>query len=113
MHRIVTLLGRGDDLFGDRLATLPEVVLLDLKLPKTSGLEVLRRIRESEPTRLLPVVVLTSSDEEKDLVRSYELRVNSYIRKPVDFNQFVECVKQLGLYWLILNEPPYPKAEAL
>ena len=85
---------------------LPVLVLLDLKLPKVDGLEVLERIRSHERTRLLPVVVLTSSGEQDDLVRSYKLGVNSYVRKPVDFNQFVEAVQHLGLYWLILNQSP-------
>jgi DNA-binding response OmpR family regulator len=92
-------------LFGDN-AIKPQVVLLDLKLPKIDGLEVLRRIRENETTRMLPVVVLTSSDEERDVVRSYQIGVNSYIRKPVNFNDFAEATRQLGLYWLVLNECP-------
>ena len=85
---------------------MPLVVLLDLKLPKVDGLEVLRRLRENERTRLLPVVVLTSSDEERDLVEGYRLGANSYIRKPVDFTEFMEAMRQLGMYWLVLNEAP-------
>ena len=85
---------------------LPQVVLLDLKLPKIDGLEVLRRVRSEARTRRLPVVILTSSNEEKDLLSSYDLGANSYIRKPVDFDQFTDAVLQLGLYWLVLNEPP-------
>ena len=95
-------------LFGGEgsLPYVPQVVLLDLKLPKIDGLEVLRRIRESEQHRMLPVVVLTSSDEESDLMRSYKLGVNSYIRKPVNFTDFAEATRQLGMYWLVLNEAP-------
>jgi two-component system, response regulator len=85
---------------------LPQLILLDLNLPKVSGLEVLQRIRADERTRLIPTVVLTSSKQEEDLLGSYRLGVNSYVRKPVDFNEFVEAVRQVGLYWLVLNEPP-------
>ena len=87
---------------------LPQVVLLDLKLPKVAGMEVLERIRSEPRTRRLPVVILTSSNVESDLSRSYDLGANSYIRKPVDFTQFMEAVHSLGLYWLVLNEMPPP-----
>jgi two-component system response regulator len=85
---------------------IAQVVLLDLKLPKVNGLDVLRALRADERTRLLPIVILTSSAEEQDLVRSYGLGANSYVRKPVDFTQFVEAVRQLGLYWLAINQSP-------
>jgi two-component system, response regulator len=99
------LFGRGK--YADRdLAVTPAVVLLDLKLPKVDGLEVLRRLRADERTKLLPVVILTSSREEQDIANSYSLGVNSYVRKPVDFTQFAEAVSHLGLYWLLLNEIP-------
>lgn len=89
---------------------LPALVLLDLKLPKVGGLEVLRRVRSESRTRRLPVVILTTSMEEQDLINGYDLGANSYIRKPVDFAQFTEAVRQLGLYWLTLNEcPPSPR----
>ena len=96
----------GEGAYAGRDATrVPAVILLDLKLPRIDGLEVLERLRKDERTKFAPVVVLTSSKEEQDLVRSYKLGANSYIRKPVDFIQFSEAVRQLGLYWLVLNEP--------
>ena len=95
---------------GRDVTQLPAVVLLDLKLPRVDGLEVLRRIRTETLTRRMPVVILTSSKEEQDLAVSYDLGVNSYIRKPVDFEQFAQAIQTLGLYWLVLNEePPKPK----
>ena len=91
---------------GRDLSVMPQVILLDLKLPKVDGLEVLRRLRADERTKLLPVVILTSSKEQQDLVNGYGYGANSYIRKPVDFAQFLESVRQLGLYWLVFNETP-------
>jgi two-component system, response regulator len=98
--------------YAGREARNPVMVLLDLKLPKIDGIEVLRRIRGHQATEKIPVVVLTTSDEVKDKIASYELWANSYIRKPVDFDQFVETTRQLGLYWLVLNEPPPAKASS-
>lgn len=92
---------------GRDVADKPHLILLDLKLPRLDGMDVLERIRSDERVKLIPVVVLTSSREQEDLVRSYALGANSYIRKPVDFNQFVHAVQQLGLYWLVLNESPF------
>jgi two-component system response regulator len=91
---------------GRDLALMPQVVLLDLKLPRLDGLEVLRRLRADARTKLLPVVILTSSNEDRDRIAGYQLGANSYVRKPVDFAEFVEAVRQLGLYWLLLNQPP-------
>jgi len=99
------LFGRGAHQ-GRDLGDHPQVILLDLKLPKVDGLEVLRQIRADERTRLLPVVILTSSREEQDIVEGYSLGANSYVRKPVNFDEFLEAARQLGLYWLLLNEVP-------
>lgn len=92
---------------GRDISELPQVILLDLKLPKVNGLQVLEQLRAAPRTRHIPVVVLTSSNEEQDIVRSYDLGANSYVRKPVDFEQFLEAAHQLGLYWLVLNEVSY------
>src|SRR5437879_5190094 len=110
--------GAGDYFFGTGsyagrdLTVMPQVTLLDLKLPKIDGLEVLRQLRANELTRLLPVVILTSSNEEQDRVNGYGLGANSYVRKPIDFGQFMDAVRELGLYWLILNEPAQPTRRA-
>jgi len=99
------LFGRG--IYAGRdVKDMPVLTMLDLKLPKIGGLEVLKTIRQNESTKLLPVVILTSSTQEEDLLNGYKLGANSYIRKPVDFNKFVEIIKLLGLYWLVWNEPP-------
>ncbi len=94
---------------GRDIHDLPALVLLDIQLPRVTGLDILKHVREKPHTRRLPIVILTSSNEDEDIARSYDLRANSYIRKPVDFDQFVEAVQNLGLYWLVLNElPPRP-----
>lgn len=100
----------GTGAYADRdTGVMPVVILLDLKLPKIDGLEVLRRLRNDERTKFIPVVILTSSDEEQDIVQGYNLGANSYVRKPVDFDKFCEAVRQLKLYWFLLNEPPPTK----
>jgi CheY-like chemotaxis protein len=99
------LFGMGSYIERD-ISIKPSVILLDLKLPRVDGIEVLRRLREDERTKLLPVVILTTSNEERDMLDSYSLGCNSYIRKPVDFLQFSEAIRQLGMYWLLINEPP-------
>ena len=95
---------------GRNLNVMPHLILLDLKLPKMDGFEVLRQVRGAEHTKMLPVVILTTSNEDQDRVKSYGLGANSFVRKPVQFDKFVEAIRQLGLYWLILNEPaPVPR----
>jgi two-component system response regulator len=95
---------------GRNLSVMPQIILLDLKLPKVDGFEVLDRVRSSEATKLLPVVILTTSNEDQDRIRGYGLGANSFVRKPVEFDKFIEAVRQLGLYWLILNETaPVPR----
>ncbi len=102
----------GEGKYADRdTGLLPEIVLLDLRLPKIDGLEVLRRLRADKRTKLLPVVIFTSSDQERDIIEGYELGCNSYIRKPVDFAQFTEAVRRLGMFWLLLNTAPHGKRE--
>ena len=91
---------------GRDTSVLPQMVLLDLKLPKIDGLEVLRKLRDDDRTKRLPVIIFTSSSEEEDMIKSYDLGANSYVRKPVEFDQFLEATKQLGIYWLLLNEVP-------
>ena len=98
------LLGEGAHA-GRDLSRMPAVILLDLKLPKLSGLEVLQRLRNDPRTKLIPTVILTSSSEEEDMLKSYQFGANSYVRKPIDFGQFANAVSQLGIYWLLLNQP--------
>ena len=102
------LFGEGE-YAGRDIYSLPQVILLDLKLPKVDGLQVLEQLRNTEHTRNVPIVVLTSSSQEQDMMRSYDLGANSYVRKPVDFEEFLEAARQLGLYWLVLNEVPYAR----
>ncbi len=97
----------GTGIYADRdMSIMPALILLDLQLPRINGLEVLQRLRSDQRTKLLPIVILTTSNEQQDLINSYHLGCNSYLRKPVDYNQFVTAVQQLGMYWLLLNEPP-------
>ena len=98
----------GQGAYADRdTSVLPQVILLDLKLPKVDGLQVLEQLRANPKTRHVPIVILTSSSQEQDMIRGYDLGANSFVRKPVDFEQFLEAARQLGLYWLVLNEVPY------
>ena len=93
-------------IFGEKMNGLPKVILLDLKMPKVDGIEVLRKLKSDETKKIIPVVVLTSSKEEKDIIESYKLGVNAYIVKPVDFDKFVKAISEIGLFWLLLNQPP-------
>jgi two-component system response regulator len=95
-----------DFIFSSKMTNLPKVILLDLKMPKVDGIEVLRKIKSDEQKKIIPVVVLTSSKEERDIVESYKLGVNAYIVKPVDFDKFVKAISEIGLFWLLLNQPP-------
>lgn len=97
---------KSEGAYANRPPGLPEVVLLDLNMPRMDGLELLRRLRADPATKTMPVVILTSSSEDQDVLRSYDLGANSYVRKPVNFEQFVEAARHLGLYWLVLNQPP-------
>jgi CheY-like chemotaxis protein len=101
----------GGQFTGRDLTAMPALILLDLKLPRVAGLDVLRQIRADERTSRLPVVILTTSQEEQDIAQGYDLHANSYVRKPVDFTKFVEAIQHMGLYWLVLNEPPPPKVK--
>ena len=103
VEALAYLFGAGTD-DGVNMNVMPQLILLDLKLPKVDGLQVLEKIREDERTRRLPVVVFTSSNEEEDMIKSYDLGANSYVRKPVEFEQFLDATRQLGLYWLVLNQ---------
>jgi two-component system response regulator len=103
VEALAYLFGCGTD-DGANMNVMPQLILLDLKLPKVDGLQVLEKIREDERTRRLPVVVFTSSNEEEDMIKSYDLGANSYVRKPVEFEQFLDATRQLGLYWLVLNQ---------
>jgi two-component system response regulator len=103
----------GTGAYADRdLSRLPQLILLDLKLPKLSGLQVLERLRADPRTKLIPVVILTTSSEEEDVIASYQLGANSYVRKPVDFDQFTDAIRHVGLYWLLINQPPPTKPRA-
>ena len=110
-EKAVEYLFGAEEVANNETLDLPILILLDLKIPKIDGLEVLKRIKNHERTKLIPTVILTSSNEQTDIINGYMRGCNSYIRKPVDFNQFAETVKQLGLYWLVLNEPPHNKNE--